>query len=581
MPRAEPTSGPAGHYDHLPSFPLADGAVRSGYDALAAELGEAIAQGHRRIAVDGYGGVGWDDVRRRLRAALTERGIQVRWLDVGSCLLPESALEALLAPYLGGDDPLFGKRYPGALREFFRADCLTAIWDEAADEPAILTGPGAALADPVDLMVYLEVPKDEIQRRMRAGLGVNLGASDPLPSGDAYKRCYFVDWPVLNRHKQALVERVDLVVDVRDAESPTVITGDDLRRGLSTMATSCFRARPWFAPGPWGGQWLMERFGLPADAPNYAWSFELITPENGLVFESDGRRLEIAFDWLMFHDHRGVLGRAADRFGRDFPIRIDYLDTVGGGNLSIQCHPRPDYMREHFGEPFTQDETYYIVDHEVGAKAYLGFQADIDGAAFRRAVERSAAAGVEVDVDRFVASVPTRKHDLLLIPHGTIHGSGAGNLVLEISATPYIFTFKIYDWLRQDLEGKMRPLNIGRAWDNLDFGMKGGAVHEHLIARPRVLAEGGDWRLLHLPTHPTHFYDVHRFEFAASVGAATDERCHVLNLVEGRSVIVETANGHRRCVNFGETVVVPAAAGSYRLVNEGTAPCRVIKAFVK
>jgi mannose-6-phosphate isomerase class I len=572
------TNGTApGEYDIYPGFPIEDGKIWSGYREFAERiLSESL------VTLDGFPGVLWENLRELLTIELNALGVGAVWHDVSSAMLPPEQIEDLIAPYLGGTDPLFGRRFQGTLADFFQPEKLAAIHPDPSAALNILYGCGAALAGWEGLLVYVDVPKNEIQFRFRQGVITNLGSREPLPPKPAYKRCYFVDWVAASDHKRELLPKIDLMVDEQRPDLPTLMGGSDLREALQRMSQNYFRVRPWFEPGPWGGQWIRKNIPqLPQDVPNYAWSFELIVPENGLVFESSGLRLEVSFDCLMFQEYSNVLGDCAERFQTEFPIRLDFLDTFDGGNLSIQCHPRPEYIRHHFGENYTQDETYYILDCAPGARVYLGFQEDIDPTAFREALEKSAQTASPLDIDRFVQSLPVQKHDLLLIPNGTIHGSGKDNLVLEISATPYIFTFKMYDWLRNDLDGKPRSLNINRAFANLYFDRKGERIAREFISKPYVLESGDGWRLLHCPTHPEHFYDVHRLEFDDSVKVHLQRSFHALSLVEGESVLLETASGLRQRFNYAETFVLPAAAGSYRLISEDGKTLKVIKCFVK
>ena len=96
-----------------------------------------------------------------------------------------------------------------------------------------------------------------------------------------------------------------------------------------------------------------------------------------------------------------------------------------------------------------------------------------------------------------------------------------------------------------------------------------------------MIREGAGWREVFVGTHEELFYAVHRYEFEQEITASTDERCHILNLVEGQAITVETDNGYRAQFNFAETFVIPAAAKSYRLINVGDQPCKVVVAFVK
>lgn len=563
-------------YELFPAWPVAEGTIGAGFDALASKIRHC-----RRVTIDGYVGVDWEQFRHQLNGSLDRLGVVATWIAASTARKTEAEIDELITPFLGGNDPLFGTRFTGTLSDLFQVDRLISLTADSQADCTILYGTGAALAAWDSFLVYVDLSKHELQLRSRRGEVCNLGADQPIPPKPQYKRFYFVDWPVLNQHKRELFFRVDLFVDEQLSTRPTLISGGDLRSALSELSRNVFRVRPWFEPGPWGGQWIKQRApALPQYVDNYAWSFELITPENGLLFDDGNHQLEVSFDWLMYGHSAEVLGASAGRFGCEFPIRFDFLDTVAGGNLSLQCHPQSEYIRKHFGESFTQDETYYILDAKPNAKVFLGFVEGVDQKLFERELAASARTGTEFDVERFVQSLPAHKHDLFLIPNGTIHCSGAGNLVLEISATPYIFTFKMYDWMRMGLDGLPRPLNIERALENLVFDRRGAEVADTLVSHPHLATEGDDWQLIHLPTHPEHFYDVHRYEFDSSVSGRTDRSPLVMMLVEGSSITVETGQ-RRQTFHYAETFVVPAAADNYRLTNLGDQRAKVVVASIK
>ena len=126
---------------------------------------------------------------------------------------------------------------------------------------------------------------------------------------------------------------------------------------------------------------------------------------------------------------------------------------MGGGNLSLQVHPLQAFIREKFGMPYTQDESYYMLDAERDAIVYLGLKDNVDRDRMEQDLRSAQAGEHPFPAEKYVNAWPVKKHSHLSIPAGTIHCSGRNGLVLEISATPYIFTFKLWDWDRLDLDG--------------------------------------------------------------------------------------------------------------------------------
>ena len=174
-------------------------------------------------------------------------------------------------------------------------------------------------------------------------------------------------------------EDVDFFIDTNNDEDVKMVPGEGVRDGLRQIASQPFRTVPYFDPGVWGGQWMKEVCNLDKDQDNYAWSFDGVPEENSLYLDFENATIEIPAMDLVLYQPKELLGKDVfARFGAEFPIRFDFLDTIGGQNLSLQVHPLTEYIHRQFGMAYTQDESYYILDAKEGASVYLGLKEGID-----------------------------------------------------------------------------------------------------------------------------------------------------------------------------------------------------------
>jgi mannose-6-phosphate isomerase class I len=409
--------------------------------------------------------------------------------------------------------------------------------------------------------------------------------------------------------KKQLMNHWDFVLDTTVPGHPKMISGEDLRSAYTQAVTQPFRVVPFFDPGPWGGQWMKEYCDLDRDVENFAWCFDCVPEENSLLLqfgskdfhsfsspngEGSGVRKtdqEVIFETpainLVFYQSKKLLGdEVQKKFGDEFPIRFDFLDTMSGGNLSLQVHPTTEYIKEKFGMDYTQDESYYLLDAGDDACVYLGLKSTISPEEMIRDLNRAQDEGVFFDAEKYVEKWPVKKHDHVLIPAGTVHCSGANSMVLEISATPYIFTFKLWDWGRMGLDGKPRPINIEHGRAVINWSRTRDWVKNELINRVQKLDEGQGWAEEKTGLHELEFIETRRHWFTQKVTHHTNGSVNVLNLVEGKEAIVESpADAFEPfIVHYAETFIIPEAVKEYTISPHGLSEgkqCATIKAFVR
>ena len=298
----------------------------------------------------------------------------------------------------------------------------------------------------------------------------------------------------------------------------------------------------------WGGHTLGAWLGLADAPPQLAESWQVYEQNRVAGGPHAGRTLaDVA------HEHGADLvgTRSFARYGADFPLLAKFIDAAD--HLSVQVHPDDAYA--HTVEAATgfhgKTEAWYILRAEPGADLIHG----LTRPSSRDELADALAAGSLLTLLRHI---PARAGETIFVPAGTIHAINAGIMLFEIQQKSDL-TYRVYDYDRRDAQGRPRALHLERALDVIGYGEQPAG----LVAPRRI----DDARAL-LVTCP--YFAMERWSLGAPLSAVTaPESFEILTAIDGAAELAW--DGGARRLARGESIVLPASLGAYRLSPESSA----------
>ncbi|MDT2763724.1 class I mannose-6-phosphate isomerase [Enterococcus asini] len=544
------------------------------------EIVESLFEENRRvIAIETYPGI---DVEPLL-SVMKRRVPDIEIILTDDLFLPAQQIFSIIEPDLT-NDPVFGRFSHRTFVEFLNYERVkVALKKTETDSRVCVIGVCASEIIDFDCLVYMDISRWELQLGYRKGAD-NWMAYKESEFSEKLKRAYYFEWPAGDELRREKLLRSDFYIDMNNEEIPKMVTTESLHKILYQFTKQPFRLVPYFDPGIWGGEWMQKKFKVGQEKHNLAWSFDGVPEENSILAKIGDIEFEMPAQILVDTFPESLLGKKVyGRFGKDFPIRFDFLDTMNGQNLSLQVHPTLDYAYRHFGAKYTQDESYYILDCEEDATVYLGLKNGVSKGDLVNALELAQISGKFTDED-FVNNFEVKKHDHILIPAGTVHSSGKNCVVLEISATPNRFTFKLWDWERVDLDGKPRPISIEHGKQVINEKFNTDFVETEFINDTQIVQTGEGYFEEHTGLHELEAIETRRLNFNVPIKQNTVESVNMLNLVEGDHIRIEspTRAFDPFDVYYGETFIISEEIQEYTLIPAGEdTEYKVMKAYIR
>ena len=220
------------------------------------------------------------------------------------------------------------------------------------------------------------------------------------------------------------------------------------------------RFRPIFKDKVWGGTRLKELLGKDFDPlPNCGESWELSGVDGSISIAAGGFLQDNNLKELIEVYMEDLVGeKVFARHGTQFPLLIKFLDTTEP--LSVQVHPDDTLARARHGS-LGKTEMWVVLHAEPGTEIITGFQQGVGREDYLGHLEKGRLRDI-LHVEKAMVG------DVYFIPAGRIHAIGAGITLCEIQQSSDV-TYRVYDWDRPGLDGRLRALHTEQALDAIDF----------------------------------------------------------------------------------------------------------------
>ena len=589
-----------------------DSIVAGGTQAVAKKFITAIADKVRAegaiVAFDGYTTTKFDLMVSLLARECDVFGFKIECVDSAARTFKSGEeIDAIIDPLLIWDkkiDPtlLYGKVYHGgyiglmdpAKVEAFKKD-VPAL--KAPGTLVVVYGYGSLIREfrPMyDVKCWFDITPMNSMLRIRAGEYANIGKKHTGIINRTIRRCYYCDFENAVQLRKELFSQdaLDWYFLDNDRAKLQMMPYEAFADVCAQLVKYPFRAKPCYLEGVWGGSYMKTQRHLPEEMRNAAWVFDFIPMEVSVLVEAGAEKLDINYCSFVHKEGVNLMGQTCvDKYKGYFPIRFNWDDSYHStGNMSIQCHSGGKFNVENYNEFGRQDESYYVVITGHEAKTFIGFRDDADIPQFFKEIEAADTQHDPCDYMKYVSyeeSVPGLQ---VMLPAGTIHSSGRNQVILEIgSLTIGSYTYKMYDYLRLDFDGKQRPIHTHLGELNVRQDRRYSVIHdpespEYIVQKPRLDCEGDGWKEFILGENPQMYISLRRLEFDTRCEQDTrGEKFHVLTLVDGDRVRIRSVEHPERYfdLDFMEIACVPADMGKYVIENLGKEPIRVHKTCLR
>jgi mannose-6-phosphate isomerase len=582
--------------------------IISGTNKVANQLSNMIVEKLKTsknmiLALDGYISAEFEQTVNLVCQELRLNSIEVNTFNFKDVFKSAGELDDQFSENLEEDkekDPvlLFGKLFKGRyvdlcdsnkLEQFLKT--IKEFKENSSNGVTIVYGQGCTikkLRSFYDTTCFFDVTPKEVMLRARKGSFTNLGDTIAKPIKALLRRCYYIDFEVAGHLRWELLKEdaIDFYLDSNKLDDIKLIPRKSFNSIMSSLVKYPMRCKPVYLEGVWGGHYIKSLRNLPDSMQNCAWVFDLIPLEVSIVVEAGEQLLDLPFFTFVQKQGRELMGQdCLEKFGGYFPIRFNYDDSYhASGNMSIQVHSGHQYNVDNYGEHGRQDESYYIIATGHDAKTYVGFNEDASPDEFIQEVKKSEKDFTPIDYQKYINHFESKPGMQVMIPAGTIHSSGRNQLILEIgSLTIGSYTYKMYDYLREDFDGKPRPIHSYHGEKVLRKDANESWVKENLIQPPQLLRSGSGWAEYIVGEHDLLYYSLRRLEFEDSIEGDTNGKFHVLTLIDGEKVIIQSIDNPELSYtqNYLDVIVVPANMGKYIIKNLGNQPVCIHKTMLK